>query len=147
MDTHERGRAVTLERNARQGGFTLLEVVAATVLLSALTIALLPTLVDATVVAHRTTPTVDARALGAFVDGLLADEKTHARIEDSTETRFAWDDSASHASTEVVATRREFGEGSRRHNWVEFRYGDVRVLRFVSRRPQQQESGDEEGAR
>jgi prepilin-type N-terminal cleavage/methylation domain-containing protein len=132
---------------SRQQGFTLLEVVAATVLLAALTVALLPILVEATTVASRTAPTVDHRALGAFADRLLADEESRARIEEGGEARFSWDDDAFRTHAEVVATGREFGEGATRHLWVELRCGDARVLRFVSRRPAQPATGEDEGGR
>lgn len=117
-------------RRGATGGFTLLEVVAAIALLSALTVAALPLLVDATRCAVPPKDAADASELRAFSDSVMLDDDTLARIDAGAEVRLAWRGVSDR--TAVVARRVEdvtSAGASTPHEWVEFRCGEVRVLR------------------
>lgn len=124
-------------------GFTLLEVVLAIALLSAITVAALPLLVEATRSSVPPVAAVEASELGAFADVVMRDEATVARITEGSEVRLAWRDAP--ARPAVVARRlgpSTTTDGALPHVWIEFRCGDARLLRY--RRIDETPAGDGE---
>lgn len=121
-----------MRRRPNRDGFTLLEVVAAIALLSALTVAALPLLLDATRCTAPVVEVVDPSDLRAFSDDVMRDDDALARIEEATEVRLAWKGAARRPDVTVQDVDGAGGaaDGSLPHRWIEFRCGDVRVLRY-----------------
>jgi prepilin-type N-terminal cleavage/methylation domain-containing protein len=112
-------------------GFTLLEVVLAIALLSAITVAALPLLVEATRSSVPPVAVVETSELGAFADDAMRDEATVARISERSAVRLAWRDAPMRSA--VVARRLGAAtttDGSLPHDWIEFTCGNARVLRY-----------------
>ena len=112
-------------------GFTLLEVVVAIALLSAITVAALPLLVDATRARVPPVVTVESRELGAFADEVMRDDATVARIAEGVEVRLSWKD----APSRPVVVAHRLGAptteaGGLPHDWIEFRCSEACVLRY-----------------
>ena len=121
-------------------GFTLLEVVLAIALLSAITVTALPLLVEATRSRVPPVTMVETSELGAFADAVMRDEAAVARIAEGSDVRLAWRD----APTRSAVVARRLGPSTPSvdglpHYWVEFRCGDARVLRY--RRINEQPAG------
>lgn len=117
--------------NRDRRGFTLLEVVLAIALLSAITVAALPLLVEATRSRVPPVAVVEASELGTLADAVMHDEATVARITEGSGMRLSWRD----ATTRPAVVAHRLGSsttnvGGLHHDWVEFRCGDVRVLRY-----------------
>jgi prepilin-type N-terminal cleavage/methylation domain-containing protein len=112
-------------------GFTLLEVVVAIALLSAITVAAVPLLVDATRAGVPPVAAVEAIELGALADQVMRDEVKVARILDGSQIPLSWKDAPSRRP--VVARRLRASttcDGGLPHDWIEFRCGDTCVLRY-----------------
>ncbi len=117
--------------NRARDGFTLLEVVVAIALLSAITMAAVPLLVDATRAGVPPVATVESIELGALADEVMRDEVTVARIYEASQISLSWKDAPTRAP--VVARRLRASTtsgGGLLHDWVEFRCGDTCVLRY-----------------
>lgn len=113
-------------------GLTLVEVVAAVALLSALTVAILPLLVDASKAAAPRAARIDPADLRTFSDHVLADDAALARLEPGVETGVGWDEEG---KLRTVAITRLAGTDGKAlpHDWIRFQCGDTCVLRFLPR--------------
>jgi prepilin-type N-terminal cleavage/methylation domain-containing protein len=114
-----------------RNGFTLLEVVVAIALLSAITVAALPLLIDATRAGVPPIAAVESIELGAFANDVMHDEATVAQILEGAQRSLSWKDAPSRP---LVVARRLTPSTTRNcdlpHDWIEFRCGDTRVLRY-----------------
>jgi prepilin-type N-terminal cleavage/methylation domain-containing protein len=112
-------------------GFTLLEVVVAIVLLSAITVAAVPLLVDATRAGVLPVAAVEPIELGMFADGVMHDDATVSQILEGAQLSLSWKDAPMRPT---VVARRLTPSTTRNdglpHDWIEFRCGDTRVLRY-----------------
>lgn len=127
-------------RKRRDSAFTLLEVVLAVSLLAAMTVALLPLLVDATQTSVRPHRAIDPSDLLAASDEWLGDERRVAALLASGEAEFAIEtaEGPRRATARLVA-----GSDSRRpHDWIEFRSDGVRVVRYLTRPAPDEDEGD-----
>jgi prepilin-type N-terminal cleavage/methylation domain-containing protein len=112
-------------------GFTLLEVVVAIALLSAITVAAVPLLVDATRASVPPVVAVESIELRAFADEVMRDDATVARIFEVLQLPLSWKDAP--MRTPVIARRLSASttrNGGLPHDWIEFRCGDTYVLRY-----------------
>ncbi len=117
--------------NCARNGFTLIEVVVAIALLSAITVAAVPLLVDATRAGVPPVAAVESIELRAFADEVLRDDATVARILEGSKVLLSWKDAPTRP---LVVARRPIAStisnGGLPHDWIEFRCGDTCVLRY-----------------
>jgi prepilin-type N-terminal cleavage/methylation domain-containing protein len=112
-------------------GFTLLEVVVAIALLSAITVAAVPLLVDATRAGVSPVAAVESIELGVFSNEVMRDDATIARISDAPQISLSWKDAPMRPPVVVRRLRASTtSNGGLPHDWIEFRCGDTCVLRY-----------------
>jgi prepilin-type N-terminal cleavage/methylation domain-containing protein len=112
-------------------GFTLLEVVVAIALLSAITVAAVPLLVDATRASVPPVAAVESIELGAFADDVMRDDATVAQILEGSQILLSWKDASTRPT--VIARRLRASatsNGGLPHDWIEFRCAGTHVLRY-----------------
>jgi len=113
-------------------GLTLIEVVAAVTLLSVLTVAVLPLLVAATQAIAPRAASIDPTELRALSDQVLLDEHVQAGLAPGEERRLDWDVHGKR-QTVTIECLHCTDANALPHTWIQFRSGDVRVLRFQPR--------------
>ena len=111
----------------RERGMTLVEVLCALVLLSALAAASLPLLVQAHRVAREPKAPFGAFELGRLADALLADPKSFGLEEVPDEAQVSWPD---HPERPAVQLRRVLVGDPPTHSWRIFECGKVAVSRW-----------------
>jgi prepilin-type N-terminal cleavage/methylation domain-containing protein len=105
-------------------GLTLIEVVAATVLLSLLAVAVVPVLRDARAQAEARGPRLDVFELGLLADRLVDDPESMGVAKD-------WAEQISSARQALQADGTAITVHRERADWIVFERGSTSVARFV----------------
>ena len=128
MDDHSRDIAMSF---FDRRGFSLLEVILAIALLSALMISVLPLLTEATQVTASARHAVAVHQLAHFADEVLDDESLASQLLARSLSTIPWSAEAEVRAVEVrhiAVTDKELP-----HEWIEFSCNGIRVLRYLPR--------------